>query len=269
MISIIIPTLNEEKFLPLLLTSLTEQSERDFEVIVVDGNSKDKTIQVAQTFKNKLPKLTILTSQPGVSRQRNLGASEAKGEWLVFIDADSVLLPYFFDRLKRFIEEEKPKHFTSWFRPDSEVSGDALFVLIGNLMVEGSVVLHRPMAPGPLVVVTHEVFDMVHGFDEGIAFGEDYDLTRRIGAKGIPLQILRETLYVFSLRRIRNEGKIGFIQLYARASLLILLTKRNFRSVPSYITGGQLYNIKKKRIKRSVMRQYEAKFKSLIKEFLE
>ncbi|OGG29674.1 hypothetical protein A3A63_03370 [Candidatus Gottesmanbacteria bacterium RIFCSPLOWO2_01_FULL_46_9] len=269
MISIIIPTLNEEKFLPHLLTSLTQQSECDFEVIVVDGNSKDKTVDVAQSFQKKLPKLTVLKSPPGVSRQRNLGASKATGEWLVFIDADSVLLPYFFDRLTNFIQERKPKHFTTWFKPDSEVSGDALFVLIGNLFIEGSVVFHRPIAPGPLVAVTHEVFDKVHGFDETLAFGEDYDFTRKIDAMHIPLQILRETLYVYSLRRVRSEGKIGFIQLYARASVLVFLTKRNLRNVPGYITGGHLYNLKKKPIKRSVIRQYEMRLRSLIKEFFE
>lgn len=58
--SVIIPTLNEEKFLPNLLTSLSEQTEESFEVIVVDGKSKDKTVAVAESFKKKLPLRVIV-----------------------------------------------------------------------------------------------------------------------------------------------------------------------------------------------------------------
>ena len=245
-ISIVIPALNEELFLPHLLTSLTKQTQKDFEVIVVDGCSKDRTVQLAQSFSSKLPGLKVIVSEKaGLPLQRNLGAKAASGEWLAFVDADSVLLPYFVERLEWFIEEHKPDLFTSWFRPDSEVSGDALFTLIANLFVEGSIVFKRPIAPGPLAVVRHETFDMVGGYNEALTFGEDYDFTQRIAAHGIKLQIQRETLYVYSLRRIRKEGKLRFIRLYARASLLVLLTRRNLKNVPSYVMGGHLYETNK------------------------
>lgn len=241
--SIVIPALNEEKFLPHLLISLTQQTKRNFEVIVVDGYSKDKTVEVAQSFSSKLPMLQVIVSdKASLPLQRNIGAGAASGEWLVFIDADSTVQPYFIERLEWFIKEQKPSLFTSWFRPDSEVSGDALFTLIANLFVEGSIYFHRSIAPGPLTVVRRDIFDLVDGYDESLTFGEDYDLTRRITARGIALQILRETLCVLSLRRIRKEGKLRFIRVYAKASLLVLLTKRNLQSVPSYVMGGHFYD---------------------------
>jgi cellulose synthase/poly-beta-1,6-N-acetylglucosamine synthase-like glycosyltransferase len=49
-LSLVIPALNEEKFLPHLLTSLTKQTKRDFEVAVVDGSSKDRTVDTARSF---------------------------------------------------------------------------------------------------------------------------------------------------------------------------------------------------------------------------
>lgn len=254
-LSVVIPALNEEKFLPQLLASLAAQTQRDFEVIVVDGSSKDKTVARAQAFRSRLPSLKVIVSRKaGLPLQRNLGARAARGEWLVFIDADSILLPYFIERLQVFIHEHRPKLFTSWFRPDSEVSGDALFVLIANLFVEGSIVIHRPIAPGPLAVVRREVFDLVGGYDESLHFGEDYDFTRRIAARGISLHILRETLYVYSLRRVRKEGRLRFMRLYARAALLVLLTKRNLRRVPSYVMGGHLYAPETKHAHRPTIR---------------
>lgn len=243
-ISIVIPALNEEKFLPNLLASLTQQTQRDFEVIVVDGSSKDNTAALARSFQNTLPQLQVLVSEKAnLSLQRNMGAHAARGEWLVFVDADCIVLPYFIERLEEFVKEQKPSLFTSWFRPDSEVSGDAFFTLIANLFVEGSILFHRPIAPGPLTAVKHEVFDLAGGYDESLTFGEDYDFTQRVLAQGgLSLRILRETLYVLSLRRVRRDGKLKFMQLYAKASLRVLFTKKNLNDVPSYVMGGHVYD---------------------------
>ena len=244
-LSLVIPALNEEIFLPHLLTSLTKQTKQDFEVVVVDGSSRDRTVEAAQAFYPKLPTLKVVVSErAGLPLQRNLGARATNGEWLVFIDADSVLLPYFIERIECFIEKQQPVLFTSWFRPDSETSGDALFTLIANSFVEGSIYFHRPIAPGPLTAVRRDIFEAVGGYDESLTFGEDYDLTRRISERGIALQILRETLYEYSLRRVRREGKLRFMGLYAKASLRVLLTKKNLEHVPSYIMGGHLYEAK-------------------------
>jgi glycosyltransferase involved in cell wall biosynthesis len=245
--SIVIPTLNEEKFLPNLLSALTQQTKKDFEVVVVDGSSSDNTVAVAHSFNAKLPKLQVcLSEKANLPLQRNIGARAAAGEWLVFVDADSTPLPYFIERLERFIEERNPKILTTWFRPDSEASGDALFTLFSNLWVESALAVHRPVALGPLTAVKREVFDLVNGYNETLAFGEDYDLTRRVVAQGIALQILRETLYIISLRRMRREGKPRYIWLMMKASLLVLFTKRNLHRVPSYIMGGHLYETDKK-----------------------
>jgi glycosyltransferase involved in cell wall biosynthesis len=252
--SIVIPALNEEKYLPHLLESLAQQTIRDMEVIVVDGSSQDRTVEVAQSFGPRLPSLQVIVSEKaGLPLQRNIGAGASSGEWLVFIDADSTLLPYFIERLEWFIEEKRPAIFTSWFRPDSEESGDALFTLVANSFVEGSIVFRRPISPGPLTVVRREIYDLVNGYDESRTFGEDYDFTRRIAAQGFALQILRETLYVLSLRRIRRDGKFRFMRTYAKESLRVLLTKGNPGQVPSYIMGGHYYEAGKKQSDRPVI----------------
>lgn len=253
-LSLVIPALNEEKFLPHLLTSLTKQTKQDFEVVVVDGSSKDRTVEIAQSFCSKLSSLKVIVSEKaGLPLQRNLGARATNGEWLLFIDADSRLLPYFIERIEWFIEAQKPMLFTSWFRPDSEVSGDALFTLVANFFVEGSIYFHRPIAPGPLIAVKRDVFEIINGFNEALTFGEDYDLTQRIAERGVALQMLRETLYEYSLRRVRREGKLRFMGLYAMAALRVLLTKKNLEHVPSYVMGGHLYETTNNLVEQSAV----------------
>jgi glycosyltransferase involved in cell wall biosynthesis len=244
-LSLVIPALNEEKFLPNLLRSLARQTKPDFEVVVVDGSSKDNTVDTARSFQSHLPGLKVFVSEKArLPLQRNLGARATDGDWLVFIDADSILLPYFIERIQWFIDTHEPMLFTSWFRPDSEVSGDALFTLIANSFVEGSVYFQRPIAPGPLTIVRRDIFDMVGGYNEALTFGEDYEFTQRVAGRGIPLQILRETLYEYSLRRVRRDGKFRFMSLYAKASLRVLFTRKNLEHVPSYIMGGHMYDVK-------------------------
>lgn len=268
--SVIIPALNEEKFLPKLLLSLTHQTYHDFEVIVVDGKSKDKTMAKAREFQKDLPLLTVVQSdRASLPYQRNFGAARAKGAWYVFIDADSVLHTNFFERLEQYINTHNPDLFTSWFRPDSEVSGDAMFTLIANMFVESSSLFRRPIAPGPLAVVKKDIFTAVGGYDNTLQFGEDYDFTKRVTEAGYQFSILRETLYVFSLRRVRKEGRLKFFHTYAKASLLVLLTKQNYKHMPGYIMGGHLYTKKRKEIRLPILKEYEKKFKTIMKELFD
>lgn len=261
--SVIIPALNEEKFLPNLLASLAAQTKRNFEVIVVDGHSDDKTVAVAHTFDTALPSLHITRSdKASLPLQRNLGTRNARGQWLVFIDADSVLMPYFMDRLQVYIEAAKPMVFTTWMQPDSDVNNDAIFTLFTNIFIESMIVFKRPFTPGPLTVIAADIFRDVGGYDETHAFNEDVEFGLRLAKRGVTLRILRETLYIWSMRRIRRESKLKLMQQYVLSALPIFFLKRPMKYMPGYVMGGQLYG-KKKRIKQSVLVGYERKLKQL------
>lgn len=273
-ISIIIPTLNEEKFLPNLLQSLVEQSEKDFEVFVVDGHSKDKTRETALAYKNKLTNFNFIqVPKAGVSMQRNLGAKKSKGEYLVFLDADSVVLPYFVERVRNYINTyPDPQVFTSWFRPDGDTTEDVFMTLMIVASIEGSIYFHRPWAPGPLTVIKRSTFENINGYDESMSFGEDYDLGMRLYEKKIMLQVIRETIYIYSLRRMRKEGKLRTLPKYIRATLSVIFTKHGPKHMPGYVTGGHIYEEKKKRRSKNgsadqVLKQFKNSLQKLIKEF--
>lgn len=264
--SIIIPTLNEEKFLPRLLESLVAQTHKNFEVIVVDGVSKDKTVGVAKQYQHLLPSLSIIqTRKPSLPLQRNMGASEARGQWYVFVDADSVFLPYFIDRAMAFITAEDPRLFTTWFRSDTDDPKDGVYALIGNIYVESTLIFKKPLTPGPLTIVRKDAFKEVGGYDEAHAFHEDVDFGQRLKAAGVPLLVLRETLFIWSLRRFRKEGTLKVLNQYVVSLFPIILFNRSMKKMPGYTMGGQLYG-KKKTFKRSVLKGYEKKLTSLMKE---
>ena len=86
MVSVIIPTLNEEKVLPQTFHNLFEQPG-NFEVIVVDGGSLDRTSEIVRGE----PRVRFLMSPKGRAFQMNTGARHATGEWLLFLHADTLL----------------------------------------------------------------------------------------------------------------------------------------------------------------------------------
>ena len=267
--SVIIPTLNEEKFLPNLLKSLVEQTERDFEVIVVDGKSKDKTVTIARSYQKKLPHLKIIeASHPSLPFQRNLGARSATGEWLIFVDADSVLLPYFMVRVGEYVETNHPSVFTTWFKPDSIQPKDAMFTLLADLYLEAALLFKQSHPPGHLSCIKRNIFESVGGYSESHHFYEDVDMGIRLRKRGIPFSMLRETLFVWSLRRYRREGTLKVIQQYVVSVLPVVFFGRAIKNMPGYIMGGHLYGGKKP-IKKSLIKTYELKLKKLMKEIFE
>lgn len=268
--SIVIPTLNEEKFLPKLLASLAVQTKRNFEVVVVDGRSRDKTVAVAKSFTKKLPKLqVVVSSKASLPLQRNLGARATRGEWLIFIDADSILLPYFIERCDQFIKSAKPALFTTWFRPDSENPKDAVYTLFANIYLEATIIFKKWHAPGPLSLVKRSAYNKVGGYDEAHAFHEDVDFGMRLARAGVTLDILRESINVWSLRRFRKEGTLKVLNQYVVGMLPVLFLNTSFKRMPGYVMGGQEYWKKNRNKAKSTIRKFERSLNKLLREAFE
>jgi glycosyltransferase involved in cell wall biosynthesis len=269
--SVVIPTLNEELFLPKLLTSLTKQSNKDFDVVVVDGKSKDKTTAIAEGFRSKLPGLTVaICDTPGVSRQRNMGVRLGRADWLVLVDADSVFLPNFIERISAYIDEKRPRFFTTWFKADVDDPMYAITAFIMNISVELGVLINKPWAPGPLTVVRRDAFESVGGYNEDVTYGEDHELGVMITKKGVPFEIYRELLYIYSFRRFRKEGTLKVLERTIPSTLAVILTNRGITRIPGFISGGSLYwNTPKKKKIRFISKKVEQSIKKFLQDLVE
>ena len=104
-ISIIIPVYNASQYLHECLDSVLSQTfDGDYEVIAVNDGSTDNSLEICREYASKYPKFVVLTGEnAGVSAARNKALDVAKGDWLVFVDVDDMLMP---DALTTLYERE-------------------------------------------------------------------------------------------------------------------------------------------------------------------
>lgn len=244
--SIIIPALNEEKYLPKLLDDLSKQTFRDFEVIVVDGKSEDKTIELAKTFIDKLPKLTLLTSdRRHVCTQRNLGAKHAIGEVLIFSDADNQIDSSFLLGLKYRWEISSADILSCWFRPDiSSPQNDSIALALNIFMEIQNSVKPTYLIEG-LVTINKSCFKKIGGFDESINFAEGKSLIKSINNLGYKYTIIKDPTYTLSFRRYRKFGILGLASRTAKLELSSLFNSKIDPKQLYPMTGGTIFKNKK------------------------
>src|SRR5665647_1590636 len=101
LVSIIVPFYNVEDYIEKTLVSIDEQVFKDFEVILIDDGSTDKSHQVVESYLPKCSFKSVLIRQQnsGVSAARNNGLTNATGEYVVFVDADDLLSPYYIKQM--------------------------------------------------------------------------------------------------------------------------------------------------------------------------
>ncbi len=199
MLSIIIPTLNEEDYLPLLLESIKKQDFNDYEIIVADAGSKDKTLEIAKKYGCKV----IVGGLP--PKARNNGAEVAKGDILLFLDADTVLIDHFLAKsLKEFnFRELDIASFCLIPYPEKKLSYFLLNTFYNKVIMTLEKIL--PYASGAAMLIRKETFEKINGYDEDIKLAEDHDLGRR-AAKIAKYGVMRSVKVLVSDRRFKKDG---------------------------------------------------------------
>lgn len=179
LISVVIPTYNEEKVIGECLDSLQNQSIKDFEIIIVDDGSSDNTPDIVSKYKNIL---LLRQNHQGPAMARNLGASHAKGKILVFVDADMAFDKNFLKNLTRpiaegkvkgtFSKEEYVKNWNNIWAKCWNINQN----LTGKKRLPESYPDHQKV----FRAILKSEFDKVSGFSKG-GYTDDYTLSEKLG----------------------------------------------------------------------------------------
>ncbi len=174
-ISIIIPTLNEANNLPLLLSDLSIIKEEG-EIIIVDSGSKDKTIDVANIYGAKVYKL----KERSRGLQLNVGAKNSKGDWLIFLHADTRLTHDCFKKINSVFIGDKDYIYYFEFKINHKKIIYRVLEILVNLR---SKFFKQPYGDQGLIIHRNTYFKN-NGFRK-IPIMEDLDFLRKLNKKNL------------------------------------------------------------------------------------
>ncbi len=208
MISIIIPAYNEELYIQKTLESIKQQTYKDYEIIVILDSCKDNT----ETIVKKYTKNIFKINKRNVSAAENLGAKKAKGDILVFLDADSTISK----NLLFEVEKACKKHIggtTKTLSIENKLKAHILWAI-------GNIGRNFFMAASGFKFCKKQVFP---GFPENIHIAEDTFFMKRLKKLG-KLKYIRNAHIKTSARRFEKQGYIKTI--YAQFKGFFIKTKK-------------------------------------------
>jgi glycosyltransferase involved in cell wall biosynthesis len=215
-LSIVVPAFNEERLLPATLERIRAAAQPfdgawDWELIVCDNNSTDRTAEIARAAGAKV----VFEPHNQISRARNRGAAAASGEWLVFVDADSTPSRGLFEDLRQAIESGRVLGGGSTIRVESAALSVQAVLGFWNAISRS---LH--WAAGAFVYCEAAAFRRVGGFSEELYASEELDLSGRLKRlareEGREFRILRRHPLLTSNRKMDLYGWRELLPVFGR-----------------------------------------------------
>ncbi len=209
MITVVVPTYNEEKNIEGCLTALTSQTipRSSYEIIVVDGNSKDRTAEIAAKYADKV----IQQVSHGVGGARNDGAMAAKGEIVATTDADCLPDGDWLETILNDFKDERMVAVTGYLDPMIPKEMHILesgaykcgFKIANGLRWAGSKVGYYHLC-GANTAFRRDAFIQIKGYSD-LAYSDDVEIAKRLGPHG-KMALNKRIQVDYSIRRIQKLG---------------------------------------------------------------
>ncbi|MFA5404245.1 MAG: glycosyltransferase [Ignavibacteria bacterium] len=233
-ISIIIPTLNEEKLILQVLNQFdTKLKEKfNFEIIVSDGGSKDSTVRIINGLADKVL-IHKENFKQNISQGRNQGALNSKGDVLIFLNADTLIsdVKLFFEKIFEIFENDNIVALTCPVRvfKNEELIKDKIFhFFYNNVMFLNKFIMG--MGRGECHIIRRNAFIKAGYYNEKMYAGEDFDLYKRLKKIG-RIVFLKDIIIYESPRRYRKFGYMKVFWDWTRNSIWITLFKKSISKV--------------------------------------
>lgn len=232
MISIIIPTLNEESVIADTLKDLKSKLTIPHEIIVTDGKSTDRTVEIAHQLADAVVAYTG-TKRQTIAQGRNDGVKASHGEFLAFMDADCHFKnadAFFTEALTHFQKNEKAVALTVSIRvlPAMETLADkVVFIFFNTYLRIMNNVFGLGIAAGEFQMIRRDAFEKVGGYREELVASEDIDIFYRLSKIGRIVFDSKITIY-HTGRRAHKVGWPKLISTWIMNSLHMWITGRAY-----------------------------------------
>ncbi len=229
-VSIVIPTLNEEKYLGKCIESIKKQKlpeDIELEIVVVDSGSNDRTLEIARKYTNKV----FSSHGGGIGENRQLGSEQATGEILISTDADCI---YPEDWLAKGLKYFRDPDIICVSGPtipipEEAVFLDKLFYFVANCILKiWNDLFHRALFRGSNAFYRRWAFDKVGGYNIKLWAREDSELTGRMSKLGKKTVFDFGVFVMTSMRRRRARGWLRTIRYYIDTPVAMVTGKQMY-----------------------------------------
>lgn len=186
--SVIMPVYNAQAHLRETILSVLQQSDNDFEMIMIDDGSTDESLAIMLDMANDDDRIKVISkSNQGVSKTRNMGAEMAIGKYLAFIDADDIWLP---EKLKshRALHSRNASVSASYaqiaFVDDGHANARTYSTVLEAPLSINEIIAENPVCTTSNLVVSRILFISTGGFDDNMTHAEDQEWLARIVSQG-------------------------------------------------------------------------------------
>lgn len=226
--SVIVPVYNRRGEVRDLLESLSKQTDRDFEVMLVEDGSTERCDDIAQAYADKVDVHYFWKENDGRSIARNYGIERAKGDYFIFFDSDCVIPPQYFEALKASLKKQPvdcfggPDAASADFNDTQKAISFSMTAFLTTGGIRGGKVQLEKFVPRSFNMgYSRKVWETVGGFRE--MFSEDIDMSTRIRKAGFTITLFRDA-YVYHKRRntLRSFSRQTYVFGMSRITLKLL-----------------------------------------------
>ncbi len=189
LVNIVIPAFNRKEFLQQAVASVIAQTYTNWELVVVDDGSTDKTKETIGSLHDKRIRVFSIPHCGNIAKLRNTGAAAGSGEWITFLDSDDLWIPGKLELQLKFLQQEKKLWSYGGFELMNE-NGQTISNRTGKYIphsgwITKELLMNKAAATIGSLMVSRKLFEELGGFDSDpeLVLREDYELVLRLSLK--------------------------------------------------------------------------------------
>lgn len=197
-ISVVLPVYNGEKYLAEAIDSILSQTFKEFELIVIDDGSTDKTLSILNDYEIKDSRISIISREnKGLVETLNEGIDFSRGEWIARMDADDIALPHRFERQLECLKETHADICSSWVRRFGTSDKRVVRLSQTDAAIKMEMLFGSPFVH-PAVIMKADLIRQLR-YDKAWKHAEDYDLWERAVEVGCKVTNVPEVLLLYRM----------------------------------------------------------------------
>lgn len=207
LISVIMSTYNEEKYIETSLKSLLNQTFREFEIIIVDDASTDNTKQLIQNLQDERIHLICNEENQGLTKNLNKALKYVTGKYIARMDGDDIAFPTRFEKQFQYMEKHLETMLVSCYTK-SFGDSDLVFALPDDSEVLKVRMLVRPVYAHPGFMMRRELIEAGYQYNEEYRTAQDYEFASRVAEK-YKIGLVPEILLLYRVHKKQISVKAG------------------------------------------------------------